>query len=115
MDVVNAGIALFRSGEDKIKVAVTDFEKKFEELKAKGELDQSEQAKKLRDLLNKTIVDAKEVINKTNSSYGDVVSKLQTNFQSIQTQIETSIPQDVKDRAKNALEELKKLVSQKTV
>ena len=61
-DVVNAGIALFKTGEEVLKNSLSDFEKKFTEIKQKGELDQSEQSVQIRDLLNKTIKDTKDVL-----------------------------------------------------
>jgi (p)ppGpp synthase/HD superfamily hydrolase len=112
MDVVNAGIAIFRSGEDKLKNSVTDLEKAFEELKQKGELDQSEQSKKLRDLLNKTIDDAKGALDKSGVNYEEIVNKLKENYNNISTQVEAMVPADLKDKVKNALEELKKLLNQ---
>lgn len=110
MDIVNAGIALFRSGEEKLRTAVTDLEKVYFELKAKGELDKSAESQKIRDLLSKTIADAQDAIGKTNASYEEIVAKLQTNYQSIYQQIDTAIPADVKEKVKQALDELKVLI-----
>ncbi|GBF49709.1 hypothetical protein LPTSP4_12250 [Leptospira ryugenii] len=110
MDVVNAGIALFRSGEEKFKAAVVDLEKVYNELKAKGELDKSPESQKIRDLLSKTITDAQDAIGKTNASYEEVVAKLQANYQSIYAQIDSALPPQVKEKAKQALDELKVLI-----
>ncbi|MCZ8157325.1 MAG: hypothetical protein O9264_14460 [Leptospira sp.] len=110
MDVVNAGIALFRSGEEKLKTAVIDLDKVYNELKSKGELDKSPESQKIRDLLSKTISDAQEAIGKTNASYEEIVTKLQANYQSIYAQIDTAIPPDLKVKAKQALDELKALI-----
>jgi phage tail tape-measure protein len=109
-DVVNAGIALFRAGEEALKNSVTDFEKKFNEIKQKGELDQSEQAVQIRDLLNKTIKDTKDVLENANSSYKDIITKAQTNFEGIYAQIDSALPENVKAQAKSALDELKGLI-----
>ena len=110
MDVVNAGIALFRSGEEKLKTAVVDLEKVYTELKSKGELDKSAETQKIRDLLSKTIADAQGAIGKTNASYDEIVAKLQTNYQSIYQQIDTAIPPQVKEKLKQTLDELKVLI-----
>jgi actin-like ATPase involved in cell morphogenesis len=109
-DVVNAGIALFRAGEEALKSSVVDFEKKFNEIKQKGELDQSEQAVQVRDLLNKTIKDTKDVLDNANSSYKDIITKAQTNFEGISAQLDQALPEQVKSQAKAALDELKALI-----
>ncbi len=109
-DVVNAGIALFRAGEEALKNSVVDFEKKFNEIKQKGELDQSEQAVQVRDLLNKTIKDTKDVLENANGSYKDIITKAQTNFEDIYAQIDQALPENVKTQAKSALDELKALI-----
>ncbi len=110
MDVVNAGIALFRAGEEKLKTSVVDLEKLYVELKSKGELDQSEASQKIRELLNKTVSEANEAINKTNANYGEIVSKLQANYESILAQIDTALPPQVKEKVQQALNELKGLI-----
>ncbi|ABZ94735.1 hypothetical protein EHQ92_14180 [Leptospira biflexa] len=110
MDVVNAGIALFRSGEEKLKSSIVDLEKVYTELKSKGELDKSAETQKIRDLLSKTIADAQGAIGKTNASYDEIVAKLQTNYQSIYQQIDTAIPPQVKEKLKQTLDELKVLI-----
>jgi vacuolar-type H+-ATPase subunit H len=109
-DVVNAGIALFRAGEEALKSSVVDFEKKFNEIKQKGELDQSEQAVQVRDLLNKTIKDTKDVLDNANTSYKDIITKAQTNFEGIYAQLDQALPEEVKTQAKTALDELKALI-----
>ena len=110
MDVVNAGIALFRSGEEKLKSSIVDLEKVYTELKSKGELDKSAETQKIRDLLSKTIAVAQGAIGKTNASYDEIVAKLQTNYQSIYQQIDTAIPPQVKEKLKQTLDELKVLI-----
>lgn len=109
-DVVNAGIALFKTGEEVLKNSLVDFEKKFNEIKQKGELDQSEQAVQIRDLLNKTIKDTKDVLDNANASYQDIVSKAQTNFEGIYNQVDAALPEQVKTQAKAALDELKAVI-----
>ena len=111
-DVVNAGIAVFKSSGSGLKNAVSDLEKLFNEMKTKGEADKSDQAVKIRELLNKTIRDAKDVINKADSSYKDIIGGLQTNFEMISKQIETAIPPQVKTSLQSGLDELNKLINQ---
>ncbi|WCL50542.1 phasin-related domain-containing protein [Leptospira sp. GIMC2001] len=110
MDLVNASIAVFKSGEGKLKTAVSDLEKLYEELKTKGSSDNSEQAQKLRDLLNKTVTDSKTAVNQANASYEDVLKKVQENYANLSTQIEAMVPAQVKDTIQKGLDELNKLV-----
>jgi exonuclease VII small subunit len=110
MDLVNAGIAVFKSGEGKLKTAVSDLEKLYEELKQKGASDNSEESQKLRDLLNKTVADAKGAINQANASYEDVLRNLQENYASLSNQIETMVPPEVKESFQKGLDELNKLI-----
>lgn len=109
-DVVNAGIALFRAGEEALKTSVVDFEKKFNEIKSKGEMDQSEQSVQVRDLLNKTIKETQDVLDNANNSYKDIITKAQTNFEGIYAQIDSALPEQVKAQAKSTLDELKALI-----
>ncbi len=111
-DVVNAGIAVFKNGESGLKNGIADLEKLFNDLKAKGETDKSEQANKIRELLNKTIRDAKDVLGKADSSYKEIIGGLQTNFDLISKQIETAIPPQIKTSLQSGLDELKKLMNQ---
>ncbi|TGK00690.1 hypothetical protein EHO59_12150 [Leptospira semungkisensis] len=109
MDVLNAGIALFQSGEDKLKQSLSDLDKVYQELKIKGAQDQSEQANRLRDLVQKTVWDAQEKLKSANDSSVAVVNQLKENFAKISSQIDEMLPEDVKTKAKAAIEELKKL------
>ena len=110
MDIVNAGIALFRSGEEKLRVSIGDLDKLYADLKSKGELDQSEQAQKVRELLNKTITEAQDAIQKTNANYSEVVGKLQVNYQNLIQQLEGSLPPNIKEKVEEAIAELKALL-----
>ncbi|MCC5813486.1 MAG: hypothetical protein JJT78_01910 [Leptospira sp.] len=110
MDIVNASIAVFKSGEEKLKATLGDLEKAYDELKAKGETDSSESAQKLRDLLNKTINDSKSAVNQANTSYEDVLKTVQESYANLANQVETMVPTEVKDTIQKGIDELKKLV-----
>jgi methyl-accepting chemotaxis protein len=110
MDIVNASIAVFKTSEDKLKSTIGDLEKVYEELKAKGQADNSENAKKLRDLLNKTVNDSKSAVNQANASYEDVLKSVQESYSNLATQIETMVPAEVKSTIQKGLDELNKLL-----
>lgn len=111
MDIVNASIAVFKSGEEKLKGTLSDLEKVYEELKAKGETDSSENAVKLRELLHKTINDSKTAVNQANASYEDVLKSVQDNYANLANQVETMVPSEVKDTIQKGLDELNKLIN----
>ncbi|MCE9501229.1 MAG: hypothetical protein K8R21_12150 [Leptospira sp.] len=90
-------------------------EKLYNELKTKGETDKSEQAAQLRELLNKTIRDSKEILDRADSSYKEVINNLQTNFDTISQQIEQVVPEQVKSTVKTGFDELRKLIGPKKV
>ncbi|TGK06250.1 hypothetical protein EHO60_16845 [Leptospira fletcheri] len=113
MDILNAGIAAFQSGEGKIKQSVHDLEKLYEELRAKGAQNQSEQANRLRDLIQKTITDAQSKLQSANSETTAIYQQLKENFQKISSQVNEILPEDLKAKAKSAIEELNKLSQKK--
>lgn len=110
MDIVNAGIAIFKSGEGRMKNALVDLEKIYEDLKAKGQADQSENAQKLRDLLHKTVNDSKTVVNQANASYEEILQSVQENYSNLVNQVETMVPSEIKESIQKGLDELNKLL-----
>ncbi|WP_420843380.1 phasin-related domain-containing protein [Leptospira alstonii] len=113
MDILNAGIALFQNGEVKIKQSLVELDKIYQELREKGEVNQSIKANQVRELLNKTVQDANEILSKGEESSQQAFAKLQENFIRLSAEIESSIPEPFKAAAKNTFEELKHLLSKK--
>ncbi|EMN46848.1 hypothetical protein LEP1GSC088_0623 [Leptospira interrogans str. L1207] len=113
MDILNAGIALFQNGEEKVKQSLAELDKIYQELRAKGEINQSMEANRVRELLNKTVQDATEILSKGEESRQQAFAKLQENFIRLSAEIEPSIPEPLKAAAKNTLDELKHLLSKK--
>lgn len=85
----------------------------YQELREKGEANQSAKANQVRELLNKTVQDATEILAKGGESRQQAFAKLQENFIRLSAEIEASIPDQFKETAKNSLEELKRLLSKK--
>lgn len=113
MDILNAGIALFQNGEEKVKQSLAELDKIYQELRAKGEINQSMEANRVRELFNKTVQDATEILSKGEESRQQAFAKLQENFIRLSAEIESSIPEPLKAAAKNTLDELKHLLSNK--
>ncbi|EQA36564.1 hypothetical protein LEP1GSC047_2517 [Leptospira inadai serovar Lyme str. 10] len=109
MDILNAGIAAFQSGESKLKQSLADLEKLYEELRAKGSQDQSEQANRFRDLVQKTVSDAQSKLQNANAETKEIYQQLKENFEKISLQVNELLPEDLKAKAKSAIDELSKL------
>ncbi len=114
MDIVNASIAVFKSGEERLKTALSDLEKLYDEMKVKGESDTSENAQKLRELLNKTIHDSKEAISKANATYEEALKSVQASYENLANQVDTMVPSEVKDAIQKSIDELKKLINKQS-
>ncbi|WP_404820694.1 phasin-related domain-containing protein [Leptospira yasudae] len=111
MDILNAGIALFQNGEGKLKQSLSELDLIYQELREKGEANQSLKANQVRELLNKTVQDATDILSKGGEGRQQALAKLQENFIRLSAEIEASIPDQFKAAAKNTLDELKRLLS----
>ncbi len=105
-DVLNAGIALFRSGEDTVGNAVKEVQRTYDELKEKGASDTSEAAVKLRKLLDDVVSQANELNSKAGTAYGDALAQLEEQYKAVVAQVEQMIPQDRVQEVKDKIEEL---------
>ncbi|WP_408612014.1 phasin-related domain-containing protein [Leptospira ainazelensis] len=113
MDILNAGIALFQNGEGRIKQSLAELDKIYQELREKGEANQSFKANQVRELLNKTVQDAADILSKGGEGRQEALAKLQENFIRLSAEIESSIPEQFKAAARTTLDELKQLLSRK--
>ena len=112
-DVLNAGIALFRAGEDSVATAVADVKKTFEELKTKGAADNSESAVKLRKILDDIVKQAGDLSNKASSTYEDTVKQLQDLYAKASAEIEKIVPKEQLEQIKAKVDELSKAIQAK--
>lgn len=111
-DILNAGIGLFKSGEENFKTALGNVEKTFEELKARGEGDNSEAAVKIREVLENTIRSIKEATEKTETNFSQVLDIAQRNYEQILEQVKKLVGEervrDLNARMEELAEYLKK-------
>lgn len=105
-DILNAGLGLFKAGEENFKSAFVDLEKTFEELKKRGNEDNSEVAVKIREVLDNTIKGIKEVSDRTESSFSQVMSEVQKNYEQILEQIKRLVGEERIRDLNSKLEEL---------
>ncbi|MBX7057114.1 MAG: hypothetical protein K1X75_03540 [Leptospirales bacterium] len=113
-DVLNAGIALFRSGEDSVNNAVKEVQRTFDQLKEKGAADTSEPAVKLRSALNDVVTQANDLSSKAGGAYGDAVKQLEQLYGKVVEQIKAVVPEDRLNELKDKIEELQRVIKEKT-
>ncbi len=112
-NVLNAGIALFRTSEDSIGNALQGVQKSYEELKNKGAADKSEAAAKLRSTLQDVIEKGNELGNKAGSTYKEGLTQIEDSYNTVIEQIKKIIPEDKVGEIKTKTEELRKAIKEK--
>lgn len=109
-EIVNLGIGLYRVGEESVQVSLTNAGSFFNEIKFKGETNNSEQANQLRELLGKAIRDLSEIENNAKTSYEELSANLSAKYNEIANQIDGSIPESLKENIQAAIEQVKSLL-----
>ncbi len=113
-DILNAGIALFRSGEDSLNNAVKEVQRTFEQLKDKGAADSSEAAVKLRKALDDVVAQSNDLSGKAGAAYTDAVKQLETLYGTVVEQIKQIVPEERLNELKDKIEELQRVIKEKT-
>ncbi|MEQ8353355.1 MAG: hypothetical protein RH862_17910 [Leptospiraceae bacterium] len=112
-DVLNAGIALFRAGEDSVNNAIKEVQRTFDELKAKGAADNSEPAVQLRKVLDDIVAQANDLNQKTGDAYGQALTQLQDLYNKATVEIEKIVPEERVNEIKDKIEELSTVINSK--
>ncbi len=112
-DVLNASIALFRTGEGNVNNAVKQLKKTFDDLKTKGASDQSDVAVKLRSTLSEISSKVDMLSDKAGDAYKDGLKQLETQFSTLVEQINKVVPADKVSQVKSRIDELKKAIKEK--
>jgi hypothetical protein len=112
-DVLNAGIALFRAGEDSLNNAVKEVQRTFDELKEKGAADTSSAAVKLRKTLDDIVQQAGELTNKADATYNDSLKQLEELYTNALEQIKTLVPEDRITELRDKMDELTKVIKER--
>ncbi|MCB1327095.1 MAG: hypothetical protein H7A21_04055 [Spirochaetales bacterium] len=113
-DVLNAGIALFRAGEDTLNNAVKEVQRTFDELKAKGAADTSDAAVKLRKTLDDIVSQANDLGGKADASYRQNLAELEKLYANAVEQIKKLVPEDRLNELRDKIEELMTAIREKT-
>jgi len=112
-DILNAGIALFRSGEDTLTNAINEVQKTYEALKDKGAQDESEKAQQLRQILEDIVSRTQDLQNSAGSVYADSMLQLQEKYQTLMDQLGTMFPEERLTEFKDKFEELARVIKEK--
>lgn len=112
-DVLNAGIALFRAGEDSLSNAVKEVQRTFDELKEKGAADSSEAAVQLRKALDDVVQQANELAGKADSTYTDSLKQLEGLYANVVEQIKNIVPEDRITELRDKIDELSKVIKER--
>lgn len=93
-DILNAGIGLFKVGEQNFQTAIQAVTKTFEELKTKGASDNSEAAQKIREVLDNTIKGLNDVSSKAQENFNTLMAEAQKNYAQLTEQLKTVVGEE---------------------
>jgi predicted RNA-binding Zn ribbon-like protein len=112
-DVLNAGIGLFKSSEENFKVAVSNLEKTFNDMRNKGAADNSDAAIKIREILENTLRSAKDVQAKAEQNLNVFMAEAQKNYTQVLEQVKKVVGEERIRDLNTKIDELTTLVKQK--
>jgi predicted RNA-binding Zn ribbon-like protein len=112
-DVLNAGIGLFKSSEENFKVAVSNLEKTFNDMRNKGAADNSDAAIKIREILENTLRSAKDVQAKAEQNLNVFMAEAQKNYSQVLEQVKKVVGEERIRDLNTKIDELTTLVKQK--
>ena len=113
-DLVNAGIGLYKAGEENLQGFVSTLQKSFEDLKSKGAQDSSETAAKLRNTLDQTIKGVKDVSEKAEGNLKVVLEEAKKNYAQVFEQIKAFVGEERIKDLNTRIDELSQLIQQRT-
>lgn len=112
-DILNAGIGLFKVGEQNFQTAIQAITKAFEDLKSKGAADNSEAAQKVREVLDNTIKGLNDVASQAQANFERVLSEAQKNYTQVLDQLKTVVGEDRIKDVNSRFEELASFIKEK--
>ena len=112
-DILNAGIALFRSGEDSVGNAVKEVQRTYDALKEKGAADTSEPAVQLRKALDDVVTQVNDLSTKAGTAYADGLKNLEGQYKKVSEQVEKLVPAEQVAEIRAKIDELSKVIREK--
>jgi len=105
-DILNAGLGIFKAGEENLQNALRYLESAFADLKSKGAADMSESAVKLREVLENTIRGVKDVTTQAEDNFNKVLAEAQKNYAQVFEQVKTVVGEERLNDLNSKIEEL---------
>lgn len=105
-DILNAGLGIFKAGEENLQTALRYLESAFADLKSKGASDMSESAVKLREVLENTIRGVKDVTTQAEENFNKVLAEAQKNYAQVFEQVKTVVGEERLNDLNSKIEEL---------
>lgn len=101
-DILNAGIGLFKSGEENLQSTIQAVQAAFEDLKTRGAADSSEASQKIREVLDNSIKGFQDISTQTEENMNRVLQEAQKSYSQVLDQVKQVIGderiQDLNDR-----------------
>ncbi|HBS05268.1 MAG TPA: hypothetical protein DEA96_09900 [Leptospiraceae bacterium] len=112
-DLVNAGIGLYKAGEENLQGFLSTLQKSFEDLKSKGAQDSSDTAAKLRESLDQTIKGVKDVSEKAEGNLKAVLEEAKKNYSQVFDQIKNFVGEERIADLNTRINELSTLIQER--
>lgn len=90
-DILNAGIGLYKEGEKGLRQVLQSLQASYDELKRKGEEDQSETAIRLRQALDQTIANLRQISLEAETRLQALVQEAGRNYEQLLSGIEVQV------------------------
>ena len=112
-DILNAGLGLFKMGEENFQSALKAVEKTFEDLKGRGASDNSEAAQKIREVLDNTIKGVKDVQTQAEQNFNRVLAEAEKNYSQVLEQVRGVVGEERINDLNTRLDELATFIKEK--
>jgi flagellar biosynthesis chaperone FliJ len=112
-DLVNAGIGLYKAGEENLQGFLKTLQSAFEDLKSKGAQDSSETAAKLRASLEQTIKGVQDVSVKAEGNLKVILDEAKKNYEQVFEQIKAFVGEERIKDLNTRIDELGKLIKER--
>ena len=113
LDFLNAGIALYRTGESGVSAAIKQVKDSYEELAKKGASDNSEAISKIRTSIEDITDRVDQLSGKAGAAYKDGLTHLEGKYTNLLEQIKNLFPEEKLGELKDKINDLSKAIKEK--
>lgn len=93
-DFLNAGLGLWKAGEESFRESREKVERAFSELKSKGAEDTSAGAEKIREALENTVRGVKDVSHQAEGNLGKALEEAKKNYSQVMDQLHNFVGEE---------------------